>query len=368
MTGKLTFRRYDSAYSESMFELYDDVYGAEKARLWRNRWTWEFGENPHRPGKEAVWMAEEGGRVVGLTSAIPVVARWRGETVRVSWLIDLMTHSGWRGRGIFRKLTELMIEETGRDGISLFFCFPNDQSGPLLRRRGWPDVTTIPGMIRSLRLMPLLKNVQLRSIPRILAGAPIVARQIMGRPTVPAGAERKTAVAVREAHSFDERFDGLFEEASKACDFIVQRDSRYLDWRYLKCPDRAYTILLAEERGDLSGYIVIAAGRPGGKGCIVDFLTRPGVRQHETIGLLANHGVSRLRKMGAVSVELCSLGEPYDSVLQSQGFSLMPDSAFRGYRMVGYRVDGSASGLDFTDIRRWFITRGDADSDIAADL
>lgn len=369
MTNHFVFRRYRDADRESVFTLYEAVYGKRKGHHWRQGWDWEYRQNPHNPGSESVWVAEGAGRIVGLACGIPVMVRWRGETVRACWFLDLMTLPAWRGRGIFRELTELMIEEAVRDSISIFLSFPNDQSGPLLRRRGWPDITILPGMIKGLRFLPLLRKPSLRRISRVIAGVPLFARQLMGRSSIPEGADGATDLEIREIDSFDDRFDLLFEEASGTCDFIVVRDARYLNWRYVECPHRAYTILLAEEGSDLLGYIVLAVGRrPGGKGYIVDFLTKPGGRGKDAAALLVHHAVLGLRKAGAASVELCAMGEPYNRVLESQGFSIMPTDAFRGYSMVG-RIEGDSVGArDFADIRRWFITRGDADSDIATDF
>ncbi len=51
-------------------------------------------------------------------------------------------------------------------------------------------------------------------------------------------------------------WDRLFQRAAPSYRFLVQRDARYLDWRYLRRPDARYVILAARRLGRLVGWSV----------------------------------------------------------------------------------------------------------------
>lgn len=59
----------------------------------------------------------------------------------------------------------------------------------------------------------------------------------------------------RVAH-FDVRFDELFRRVSPAYRLLVERDARYLEWRYARCPDAGYFLYALFRRGRLAGWSV----------------------------------------------------------------------------------------------------------------
>jgi hypothetical protein len=62
----------------------------------------------------------------------------------------------------------------------------------------------------------------------------------------------------RIAH-FDARFDELFRRVAPAYRLLVERDARYLEWRYARCPDAGYFLYAVFRRGRLAGWSVFRA-------------------------------------------------------------------------------------------------------------
>jgi SAM-dependent methyltransferase len=58
---------------------------------------------------------------------------------------------------------------------------------------------------------------------------------------------------------FDARFDELFRRVSPAYRLLVERDARYLEWRYARCPDAGYFLYAVFRRGRLAGWSVFRA-------------------------------------------------------------------------------------------------------------
>lgn len=55
---------------------------------------------------------------------------------------------------------------------------------------------------------------------------------------------------------FDARWDELFRRVSSAYGFLIERDARYLDWRYARCPDTEYFLYAVFRRNELVGWSV----------------------------------------------------------------------------------------------------------------
>jgi hypothetical protein len=56
---------------------------------------------------------------------------------------------------------------------------------------------------------------------------------------------------------FDERFDALWEKASKQFNIIGERSSRFLNWRYKQSNDSDYRIFcILDDKKELCGYLV----------------------------------------------------------------------------------------------------------------
>ncbi len=55
---------------------------------------------------------------------------------------------------------------------------------------------------------------------------------------------------------FDARWDAFFQRVSGAYGLLIERDARYLDWRYASCPDTEYFLYAVFRRHELAGWSV----------------------------------------------------------------------------------------------------------------
>lgn len=96
---------------------------------------WKHIENP--VGASPGYVAEEEGRIVGARFFL----RWRFQngrhTVEALRPVDTVTHPEARGRGIFKRLTLLGIEELTPQRKPLIFNTPNNNSLPGYLKMGW---------------------------------------------------------------------------------------------------------------------------------------------------------------------------------------------------------------------------------------
>lgn len=115
----------------------------------RELWAWKHQINPF--GESLVLVAESEGRLAGVRAMM----RWDlmtrdGARLRCLRPVDTATHPDFERRGIFRNLTESMIEKATADGFDLIFNTPNQESGPGYLKMGWGEVGPIGVMVRPL--------------------------------------------------------------------------------------------------------------------------------------------------------------------------------------------------------------------------
>jgi SAM-dependent methyltransferase len=61
-----------------------------------------------------------------------------------------------------------------------------------------------------------------------------------------------------EVFCVNDEWDDFFSRVSPSYGFLVKRDARYLAWRYLNCPDKAYRLFTVRRRGTMVGWSVFA--------------------------------------------------------------------------------------------------------------
>ena len=120
---------------------------------------------------------------------------------------------------------------------------------------------------------------------------------------------------------------------------IPLRSVEFLNWRF--CDPRAgtFTVLAAEEEGELVGYSVVHA--LSARGYIMDLLALPG--RLDVVRTLVTHSVQRLGEAGTGAVECWMLREqPYAGTLQQAGFFRLRGRSTEIANEVGW--DGAGLG------------------------
>jgi SAM-dependent methyltransferase len=69
---------------------------------------------------------------------------------------------------------------------------------------------------------------------------------------------RLKGVTVRSIHTVGPEFDAFFDRAAGHYGLLVKRNSRYLRWRYLDCPDRIHRMAAVFRRGKMTGWGVFS--------------------------------------------------------------------------------------------------------------
>lgn len=179
-------------------------------------YRWKHLANPF--GRSPGWVALDGDVIVGLRTFL----RWEfaagAETVRAVRAVDTATHQDYRGRGIFRRLTEHAVAELTADGVAFIFNTPNVHSLPGYLKMGWQTVGQLPVLFRPTSF---------RSVPRLV------------RARVPAdlwSSPSEAGASAAEVLADTRSVEALLGRGSAAEGLRTRLSAAYLQWRYGYAP------------------------------------------------------------------------------------------------------------------------------------
>src|SRR5262245_39739144 len=83
--------RYRTEDRRQVDALYRRIFGADAAEASRLRWDWQYRRNPHVTADvPLIWVAREGGTVVGQYASMPVRLSVAGREIDGAWGMDVM--------------------------------------------------------------------------------------------------------------------------------------------------------------------------------------------------------------------------------------------------------------------------------------
>jgi len=166
-------------------------------------------------------------------------------------------------------------------------------------------------------------------------------------------AKKSPTITITQISSFDTRLDEFWKQISKDFNAISVRDMKYLNWRFVECPNVQYSIFLAEKEKGICGYIVLRVCQD--KGYIVDFLA-------EKAGFesLIWQAIKYFKQQKVNS--LCCLA-PLDTfylkILKKCGF--FTRKGYPIYRFIGRSTLPDVPMEFLRNPKNWFLTLGDSD-------
>jgi hypothetical protein len=230
-------REYREGDEEQILPMFQRSFYVERSLA---RWAWEYRENPYGTLKISEAFAGDG-RLVAHYAGYPV--RFHDET----------------GGGEPRKLPALQIGDT--------------MTEPAFRHVGRGPTSLLGRTVRHFYARFCegqvafnygfnTGNIQRFSMSfvgaRRLESLPFHVLDLEKRPVVPPNRllSRLAGYRVERIAHFDARWDEFFRRVSGSYRLLVERDARYLEWRYARCPDPESFFYAVFRRGRLVGWSV----------------------------------------------------------------------------------------------------------------
>ena len=258
------FRPEDKRGAEG---LYRRVFGHDAADANRLRWDWQYRRNPAaRRGEPLIWVAREGGSVVGQYAAMPVIANVDGREIDAAWGMDVMVAPERQRQGLGEQLARTWDRNVGAAlGLVL-----SESSHRLFQKLRWPDLGNVPSLVKPLSRRALRRATWSRTLNRLISALTLPWVLLVARP-------RPVTEEIRVIRQFDDRFTELWNRLSSKFAFAVRRDAQYLNWKYVQPPHVRYHIAALVRGNRADGYIVYRHARePLGRTTrLVDLLADP---------------------------------------------------------------------------------------------
>ncbi len=297
-----------------------------------DHWSWKYTRNPHGNQRISIALAP-GGELVAQYCAYPV--RWRrahagkADTTLVCHQVgDTMTAASHRhvGRG-----PTSLLSRTARHFYARF-C-----AGEVAFNYGFNT-----------------GNIQRFS--QLFVGA----KKVWDIEILSCAAERlrlppeKSALRVSRTYQLDSAFDELFERSAPAFGLLVERDQRYLRWRYLECPDREYAFYRVDRNQDLVGWSVFR--RDGDRLVWGDALFDP--EAPEAVPVLLDHALGGGGESRPARVEAWFSSHPgwWSDLVTELGFQRHPEPQGLGMVYVPF-LESPGEELE----SGYYMSMGDSD-------
>ena len=326
--GRWIIRPYRPGDERAILDLFRRVFGVDRSL---EHWRWKFLENP--AGLYVRVVETPSGELIGHYGALPVLMKWGDRNLILTQIIDVMVdlrfRRGLKRPGLFALLSESSIASIGTPGrASGGYGFPTPDHLRIGRRAsGYVSLHPVQTLVKDL------------NSPNASRG------------------KRTWLVTVEEVARFGVEMDLLWQRCQGALSVAIVRDARYMNWRYVDCPDATYTKVVARGRfgKGVAGVAVLRLGVADRRiACLVDWLV-PAAATSVANALVARcETVARDAGMTELNAWFPPDAWPRRLLLEG-GYRLEPTM----YEFVALSTSPEVS-VEWAR-ERWYYTMGDSD-------
>jgi len=228
--GTFYLRPYNDNDEDKVIKLWEAAF---MAKMDRKIWRWKYHNNPF--GRQIMLCLTDDGFPVAMYAGIPFSGNWDGLDIKMSVVIDSMSHPEYRqarsGRkGLFIQTAEHFLDIYGGSHASIFLY-------------GFPGK-------RAYRLGKLFLHYRMVAE----GGGYLVAnlRKLKGRFLPILG-------SVNSLSTETEDFDQLWKAASPYYPFSVKRNKQFIQWRFFEHPFHKYIMYTYKKwNGKMLAYVVVS--------------------------------------------------------------------------------------------------------------
>jgi GNAT superfamily N-acetyltransferase len=313
---------------------------------------WQFFENPLK--KCFVDIAYDTG--VDKTAAIYAIScvpfLINDKVNQGSQSLDTITDKDYRGKGLFTKLATSVYQKAKDEKIALVYGFPNGNSiHGFSKKLDWAVLDPVPFLLKPLKSSYFTKKIKaLNFLPNINLSFE--------------GYSQSSKYYIKEAFSFTDEVNNIWENFSKSFKVAVNRDKNYLNWRYINKPNENYRIAHCYDlNNNYMGFIVFTVkGKHGGKiGYIMEMiyhLDRP-----EAANLLLRYAVNEIRKEKADCIlSWCLAHSPNFSIFSKSNFFKLPEKLRPIELHFGVRAFQENIKETVYNRKNWYLSYSDSDT------
>ncbi len=255
-------RPYRKGDEYQINELYNLVFSRNRAI---NEWGWEYMENPIH--ESFIYVLEDNNKIIAHFSLLPILLRYEGRAILSGKTENTMMHPEYRGRGLYKIFEKKCIQEAHRRGIILPWVTLSAATKTHIRA-GYTPVAPIVNYVKITdyytlkktffnKLNKKIKNKFISETSSLFVSSvfSLLMRKKMKKQSI-----LPQNLSIREITEFDSRFDGFWENNHKYYGITIDRNSRYLNWRFARNPCLSYEVFILETSDyKILGYLILHA-------------------------------------------------------------------------------------------------------------
>ena len=341
--------RYRPDDRRAIETLYRRVFGPDMASANRLRWDWQYRLNPNVPQTgPLIWVAREGGAIVGQYACMPVRLGVNGHDIDAAWGMDVMVAPERQRQGLGDVLFKTWDRNVGASlGLGL-----SEPSYKLFQKLQWPDIGPVPCYVKPLTRRALRRPTWPVPVNRLVSWLTLPWVRLVSR-------LRPLEGEVRTVRHFDDRFNRLWESVKGKFAFSVRRDAAYLQWKYVSPPHVRYSIGVLERGTEVAGYVVYRhVHEPRGRvTLLVDFLADPD--DTSAVVTLLRWIDREARAADSDKIRTFNLHDGFRKHLRKSGYYAVKSTMEFVAKVNAVDVPANF----YKDTSRWHVTLGDSDQD-----
>ena len=263
MSDDIQIRSYQDGDEEGIVQLLDQAFnGWPRIDLQCSpvdHWRWKYRDGPIKMDTTTVAVSEN--RVIGVNHAYAVPVIINGDRIYASFSGDMAVDMKYRGRGLSKKLIEQSTRIRAEHDISMIYFVTRN---PFLIKSYERDYLGFPFNVALLaRIVDL--DTHLNKVPMknkaFIKTAYLVAEAFNKASNVIRKDADKVSVDLKEISRFNVEHDHFWDNIKQDYDFILDRTSEYLNWRYLDPRAGDFRVVQASDADGLHGFCVTRINR-----------------------------------------------------------------------------------------------------------
>ena len=355
-----------------IFKFLDKAYQENSRFKYPQRWTWQFINNPYKKDQGLpVWIAvKEDGTVVGQSCAMYEPLKIGADVHRLAWALDAYILPEYRGLNLgFETLRAnqedndlwmgLIMAESSRHILTKLGCQPIDNVTVFKRISRFDAESPYEALRIRLSakwggksLLWLLHTFHLDWLAAKFINLGVWIQDLRLPRYVDSSLE------ITQVDEFDQRINEFCERVSTQFKVIVQRDCKFLNWKYVEQPFMDYEKFIAFRNGIICGYIILRHAKPpeSNSGIIADLFVSPDDKV--TINSLLVFALMHFKQQKVKYIFAASSINAFKTALKSLRFNKQKDVVPLLYCNSSLPIANEVFGPG-----SWFLGRSDHDWD-----
>ncbi len=213
----------DKEFHNSLLETASEIHQREKDTL---EWLkWKYFSSPFGNCIVAGALNEQN-KVIGEISFGRYEFVLDNKIVNAAYSYQTMVHPNYQGKGVFKKLTNLAIDECKKQGIEVLFNFPNANSYMPFIKNKWKPINSIKYWMKPMRFLKVSANItSIRKSFRV---------------------DVNTSLKEIDVPKLKELFSGV-KPLNIQNTLCPNRTKEFLEWRYISYPVAKYKCVINDK-------------------------------------------------------------------------------------------------------------------------